>query len=287
MTKITIAIVADHFDNDTLSLFSSLAGLGITADVRLYSAEKSESLTFETIANNIRTLNPSNKSEFVYIASDTLEAALGGADIVFIESCPAGFADAPEKHAPDAWYIYRGYNAVTVMTGLYRAFPGIKLLLSDDQTDSVRDLLYDVVRAEMKIEKPRHRDLIYNLHGMPYFCFLSSIRYDGVSLDPMLRSQADKRPEDFRLSFYKTYGILPASESDGVEAKTDADFRKLVRSLRYGEAVLPVGIFTESALLVKSLSGGGNLVTDVGIVKDGTVVMTTALIQKNICRVLS
>jgi hypothetical protein len=288
MTKITLAIAANHFGNGTLSLFSSLASIGITADVRLYSTEKSESLTFEVIANNIRSLSPANKSELVYIASDTLPDALSGADFVFLESSAllndVENGEVFKKTAPDAWYIYRGENAVAVMSGLKNDFPAMKLLLSDDQTDSVRDLLYDVIRAEMKIEKPKHRDLVYNLCGIPYFCFLTDIRYDGVALDEKIRRYALSFPDDFRLSFYSTYGLLPASNKETADTKSDADFRKLIRSLRYGESVLPVGVFTEAALLVKSLSGGGNLVTDVGIVKDGKVIMTSALVQKNICR---
>jgi hypothetical protein len=294
MTKVTISIIAEKFDNGTLGLFSSLAALGIAADVRLYCTDKSVSLIYETIANNIRSLSPANKSELVYIASDTPEAVLKGikpADIVIIENKTPGLDGLLiKKLAPDAWYIYRGEEAHVFMTELAADFPGIKLLLSDDQTDSVRDLLYDVVRSKMKIDKPRHRDLIYSLSGIPYFCFLTGLRYDGVSLDSMIRSFAEDFPEDYRLSFYKTYGMLPAAGKDSEKdaaARSDADLKKLLRSLQYGEAVLPVGIFTESALVVKSLTGGGNLVTDVGIIQNGKVIMTSALIQKNVCRILN
>jgi hypothetical protein len=172
------------------------------------------------------------------------------------------------------------------MLSIKSGFADIKMLLSDDQTDSARDLLYDVVREKLGVEKPKRRDLLYKLSGIPYFCFLTDIFYDGKPISDEIKSYAERFPDDYRLSFFVRYGMLPAASSDDVKT-ADADFPKLVRSLRYGEAVLPVGNFTETSLTVKSLTGGGNLVTDAGLIRDGKVIMTGALIGKNSVRRLS
>jgi hypothetical protein len=139
----------------------------------------------------------------------------------------------------------------------------------------------------MQIEKPRRKDLVYRLSGIPYFCFLSDISYDGKSLDNDIIDYAVSFPDDYRLSFFTKYRLLPAVSNEAEPKESDADFAKLVRSLRYGESVLPVGNFTETSLLIKSLLGGGNLITDAGVITDTGVAMSGVLVQKNIIRRLS
>jgi hypothetical protein len=291
MKRAKIAYIVPRFGNGSLSLFSSLAAAGISAEVRLFcdsKAEMKDTLVFETIANNIRTINPHNKSDIIYTAEDNIEITLNAADIVLLESAVDG--NTLRRFCPNAWCIYRGENAVKAMQTIHAGFSDIKLLLSDDQTDSVRDLLYEIIKSEIGVEKPKRRDLVYNLCGMPAFCFLSDIFYNGEPLDAAIRHFADGKgndTDDYRLSFYQNYGLLPASSNEiqpSVTAESEADFRKLIHSLRYGEAVLPVGNFTDCALLVKSLLGGGNLVTDVGMITDGKVAMSAVLVQKNACR---
>jgi hypothetical protein len=282
MNRAKISYIVKSFTSGSLSLFSSLASAAISAEVRLFCPEKSETLIFETIANNIRGANAHNKSDIIYLASESLELTLSGSTIVILETDIDG--ELIKRYCPDAWCVYRGDEPTKNMLDIKSGFSDIKIILSDDQTDSARDLLYDVVRDKLGVEKPKRRDLVYKLSGIPYFCFLSDIFYDGKPIFDEIKSYAEHFPDDYRLSFFVRYGMLPAAD----EAKTaDADFPKLVRSMRYGEAVLPVGNFTETSLTVKSLTGGGNLVTDAGILRDGKVIMTGALIGKNSVRRLS
>jgi hypothetical protein len=284
MNRAKIAYIVNSFTNGSLSLFSSLANAAISAEVRLFCPEKSETLIFETIANNIRSINSHNKSDIIYLASESLELTLSGASLVIIETAVDG--ELIKRYCPDAWCIYRGDEPTKNMLDIKSNFSQIKMILSDDQTDSARDLLYDVVRDKIGVEKPKRRDLIYKLSGIPYFCFLTDIFYDGKPLHNEITEYSERFPYDYRLSFYARYGMLPAASKDDIK-EADADFPKLVRSLRYGEAVLPVGNFTETSLTIKSLMGGGNLVTDAGIIRDGKVLMTGALIGKNSVRRLS
>ncbi|MDR0903609.1 MAG: hypothetical protein LBM59_03150 [Ruminococcus sp.] len=282
MNRAKISYIVKSFTSGSLSLFSSLANAAISAEVRLFSENNSETLIFETIANNIRGLNTHNKSDIIYLASESLELALSGATIVILETEIDG--ELIKRYCPDAWCIYRGLEPTKNMLGIKSGFSDIKMLLSDDQTDSVRDLLYDVIKDRLGVEKPKRRDLLYNLSGIPYFCFLTDIFYDGKPIFDEIKEYAKRFPEDYRLSFFARYGMLPAASNDDDVKAADSDFPKLVRSLRYGEAVLPVGNFTETSLTVKSLTGGGNLVTDAGVIVDGKVMMTGVLIGKNSVR---
>jgi hypothetical protein len=285
MNRAKISYVVSHFSSSSLSLFSSFAAAGISAEVMLFCPDKSETLIFETIANNIRSINPNNKSDIIYLAAETLEEALRGSSIVLSECFAEG--ELIRRYCPDAWCIYRGDEPSEPMKRMKSGFAGIKLILSDDQTDSVRDLLYDVVREKMKIEKPRRKDLTYKLSGIPYLCFLSDISYDGKPLTADILSFAEKYPDDYRLSFFSKYKILPAVSNEADDEESVEDFKKLVQSLRYGESVLPVGNFTETTLIIKSLLGGGNLISDAGVMIDSDVCMTGVLVQKNTVRRLS
>jgi hypothetical protein len=285
MNRAKISYIVSHFSSSSLSLFSSLAAAAISAEVMLFCPDKSETLIFETIANNIRSINPHNKSDIIYLAAETLEEALGGSSVVIMECYAEG--ELIRRYCPDAWCLYRGDEPSEPMKRMKIDFSGIKLILSDDQTDGVRDLLYDIVRDKMKVEKPRRKDLTYKLSGIPYLCFLSDISYDGKSLTPDILSFAKKYPDDYRLSFFTKYKLLPAISNEPDEEESSEDFKKLVQSLRYGESVLPVGNFTETSLMVKSLLGGGNLISDAGVMNEFDVTMTGVLIQKNAVRRLS
>jgi hypothetical protein len=282
MNRAKISYIVSHFSSSSLSLFSSLAAAAISAEVMLYCPDKSETLIFETIANNIRSINPHNKSDIIYLAAETLEEALGGSSVVIMECYAEG--ELIRRYCPDAWCLYRGDEPSEPMKRMKIDFSGIKLILSDDQTDGVRDLLYDVVREKMKVEKPRRKDLTYKLSGIPYLCFLSDISYDGKPLTADITAYAKKYPDDYRLSFFTKYKLLPAISNEPDEEESIEDFKKLVQSLRYGESVLPVGNFTETSLMVKSLLGGGNLISDAGVMINFDVTMTGVLIQKNAVR---
>ncbi|MDR0987814.1 MAG: hypothetical protein LBL98_09015 [Ruminococcus sp.] len=284
MNRAKISYIVKSFTSGSLSLFSSLANAAISAEVRLFSPKQDDNLIFETIANNIRGINSHNKSDIIYLASESIELALSGSTIVILETDIDG--ELIKRYCPDAWLVYRGDEPTKNMLDIKSGFSDVKILLSDDQTDSVRDLLYDVIKDRLGIEKPKRRDLVYKLSGIPYFCFLTDIFYDGIPIFNEITSYAERFPEDYRLSFFMRYGMLPAASNDEVKT-ADADFPKLVRSLRYGEAVLPVGNFTETSLTVKSLTGGGNLVTDAGLIIDNKVIMTGVLIGKNSVRRLS
>lgn len=85
--RINIAYIGGGSYNFGWKLFSELAAEEICATVNLYDKDKQLSLTNEVIGNNLRE-NPRCKSDIVYLACDTPEDALKGADIVLMSiSC--------------------------------------------------------------------------------------------------------------------------------------------------------------------------------------------------------
>jgi len=82
--NITIAYIGGGSMNFGWKLIGELAGeeqLGGT--VHLYDIDKQLSLANEVIGNKLRE-NPSNKSNLIYLAVDTMEEALRNADFVIL-----------------------------------------------------------------------------------------------------------------------------------------------------------------------------------------------------------
>lgn len=85
--RIKIAYIGGGSYNFGWKLFSELAAEEICATINLYDKDKQLSLTNEVIGNNLRD-NPRCKSDIVFLACDTPEDALKGADIVLMSiSC--------------------------------------------------------------------------------------------------------------------------------------------------------------------------------------------------------
>jgi alpha-galactosidase len=359
--KTKIAYLSNGYGSRSRCLFSSFSAADIAANVSLYTKDKSLSLIEETITKNIRIKNPQCKGDLIYIAADSAEAALRGADIVILdyEALPAEtsarcfavsekygiapyrgenagvikaiaaaaiipeifeIAEKIKKCAPSAFTVNISTPMAAVMSAAAEVFPEIHIVGKADETESLFELIAYLVKNAFGVAKVKRRDVKFSVSGIPSFCFAKSVSYDGNDIFPLLVNAAEQNFKNgiklsggetskARFDFLLRYGVIPAV-SDCVLAdflpgwyadmglkKTTADdiiddynsFKAATKPLKNGSAVLPVGYFTDTALIIKALCGGGNFITDTSTVNhgqvenlpEGAVVKTPCLISRN------
>jgi alpha-galactosidase len=359
--KTKIAYLSNGYGNRSRCLFSSLSAADISANISLFSKDKSLSLIEETIANNIRIKNPQSKGDLIYIAADGADAALRGADIVILDYEPLPYDISARLFAVSKEYgiaPYRGENAgvtkaisaaavipeifeiaekiknrapnavvvnistpmAAVISAAAEVFPEMRIIGKADETESLSELIAYLVKNAFGVAKVRRRDIKFSVSGIPSFCFAKSAVYDGNDIMPLLVTAAEQNFKNgiklaggetskARFDFLLRYGVVPAvSDSTLADflpdwyadmglAKTTADdiyeehrnFKAAAKPLKNGSAVLPVGYFTDTALIIKALCGGGNFITDTSSINhgqveslpDGAVVKTQCLISRN------
>jgi alpha-galactosidase len=359
--KTKIAYLSNGYGNKSRCLFSSFSAADFSANISLFSKDKSLSLVEETIANNIRLKNPQSKGDLIYIAADTAEAALRGADIVILdyealtaEMVARSFtlcerygiapyrgenagvikpiaaaaliteifeiAEKIKNRAPGAVVVNISTPMAAVISAAAEVFPEMRIIGKADETESLSELIAYLVKNAFGTAKVRRRDIKFTISGIPSFCFAKNAAYDGNDIMPLLVNAAEQNFKNgimlsggetskARFDFLLRYGIVPAV-SDSVLAdflpdwyadmglaKTTAtditedrkNFIAATKPLKNGSAVLPVGYFTDTALIIKALCGGGNFITDTSAVNhgqienlpDGAVVKTQCLISRN------
>jgi alpha-galactosidase len=359
--KTKIAYLGNRYGTKSRCLFSSIAAAGITANISLYSPDKSLSLIEETIANNIRLKNPDNKSDVIYIAADSIGAALRGADIVILD-----LAALPERELSKCTEITREYGlnpytgdnagviskiaAAVLIPQIYKiaaeikdrapqaivinisspmsavvkttadVFPEMRIIGKSDETESFYELSRLLIKNAFGVPKVSRRDIKCSVAGIPSFYFAVSATYDGNDILPVIKNAAENHFKNglrlsggdtskARFDFFLRYNSLPVV-SDRVLCDfvpnwyADMDIKKITsdeireeavyyrqstKPLRTGAAVLPVGYFTETALIIKALCGGGNFITDATAINHGQIenlaenaaVNTNCLFSKN------
>jgi alpha-galactosidase len=359
--KIKIAYIANRYGEKSRCLFSSIAAAAVSANISLFSPDKSLSLTEETIANNIRLKNPDNKSDVIYIAADSAGAALRGADIVILDFSPltsgavsklieitseydinpyfnenggviskiAAAALLPQiyhiaaeikNRAPAAVVLNISSPMSDVLAAAADVFPEIRIIGKTDETESFYELLRYLIKNAYGVQKVSRRDIKCAVAGIPSFSFATGVSYDGNDILPIIKNAAEthfkngiKLPggdtSKARFDFFLRYNSLPITSdrvlSDFVpnwyadmnipkitadETREEAqNFKLASKPLKNGTAVLPVGYFTETALIIKALCGGGNFITDASTINHGQIenlpeeaaVNTNCLISKN------
>lgn len=80
---IRIAYISENTTNECWQFMSELAAEEIEASVFFYDTDKQTSVANEAIGNRMRE-QPENKSNVIYIATDTIDEALKGADFVIV-----------------------------------------------------------------------------------------------------------------------------------------------------------------------------------------------------------
>jgi alpha-galactosidase len=359
--KTKISYLSNGYGNRSRCLFSSLAAADIAANISLYTKDKSLSLIEEQIANNIRLKNPQCKGDLIYIAADSAEAALRGADIIILdyEALPADIlsrcfalskeygiapyrgenagitkaiaaaalipeifeiAEKIKNRAPGAIVVNISTPMAAVMSAAAEVFPKMRIIGKADETESLFELIAYLVKNAFGVPKVKRRDVKFSVFGIPSFCFAKNVSFDGNDIMPLLVNAAEQNFKNgiilqsgetskARFDFLLRYGVVPAV-TDSVLAdflpdwyadmglyKTTADdiadetrsFRAATKPLKNGNAVLPVGYFTDTALIIKALCGGGNFITDASLINHGqvenlpekAVVKTNCLISRN------
>ena len=120
--NITIAYIGGGSMNFGWKLIGELAGeeqLGGT--VHLYDIDKQLSLANEVIGNKLRE-NPSNKSNLIYLAVDTMEEALRNADFVILSINQGTLEEmVSDIHLPEMFGIYQAVGETVGPGGIVRA----------------------------------------------------------------------------------------------------------------------------------------------------------------------
>lgn len=119
--RIKIAYLGGGSYNFGWRFISELSAEEICAEVRLYDTEKQLSLANEVIGNNMRQ-QPDCKADVVYLASDTPDEALRGADIVIVSFTQGNLDErTAELTVPEQYGIYQSSGEQSGPSGIIKA----------------------------------------------------------------------------------------------------------------------------------------------------------------------
>ncbi len=119
--RTVIAYVGGGSFNFGWKLISELANEELCAQVNLYDTDKQKALANEVIGNKMRE-NPDCKSDIIYLAVDTAEEAMKGADIVLLSFSHGTIEEmVSELHLPEAYGIYQAAGESTGPSAIMRA----------------------------------------------------------------------------------------------------------------------------------------------------------------------
>lgn len=97
------------------------------------------------------------------------------------------FAREIEKYAPDAWVI-NYTNPMTLCTAaLYKAFPGIKALGCCHEVFHTETFIAEFLSEKRGIAVPDRREIDIDVSGLNHFTFVTSAKYKGEDVMPLLR----------------------------------------------------------------------------------------------------
>ena len=97
------------------------------------------------------------------------------------------FAREIEKYAPDAWVI-NYTNPMTLCTAaLYKAFPGIKALGCCHEVFHTETFIAEFLAEKRGIAVPDRREIDIDVSGLNHFTFVTSAKYKGEDVMPLLR----------------------------------------------------------------------------------------------------
>ncbi|MDR0946121.1 MAG: hypothetical protein LBM87_00015 [Ruminococcus sp.] len=217
---------------------------------------------------------------------------------------------------PKAFVVNISTPLAVSMLCLSEIFPKIKMIGCLDETDSTIETVAEILTAN-GIPNVKKRLIKRNLTGIPGFNFFTSLTYNGEDVLPIIKNAAENyfkssnktASNAAKFDFFLRYDVLPAvtdasladflpdwykdSHITKISPSEPLDeykrFNSLTKALR-GGTVLPVGNFTETAYIIKALTGGGNLISEVAaVVREcghTTVKKTNALISEKSCKSL-
>jgi len=127
--RVNIAYIGGGSVGFGWSLLAGLAGEEICASVRLYDIDKQLSLANEVIGNKFREY-PESKGDVIYLASDTPEETLKGAQIVILSFSPGTMDEkAAEISLPERYGIYHSSGKHTGPSGIIKALKNIPMCI--------------------------------------------------------------------------------------------------------------------------------------------------------------
>jgi len=130
VTDIKIAYIGGGSMGWAWNLMSDLANEEqLSGTVRLYDIDKEAAARNEKIGNSLKN-HPNAKSQWDYIAVDTLEEALKGADFVIISILPGTFDEMEsDVHLPEKYGIYQSVGDTVGPGGHVRALRTIPMFV--------------------------------------------------------------------------------------------------------------------------------------------------------------
>ena len=199
----------------------------IRAHVALYDIDRQAALNNEAVANEIFKVNGRSTSLSVSVADTLQEGISGSDFIIIaiepgvteirkydlelpeeygiLQSVgdttgPGGlmrarralplffdFAREIEKYAPSAWVI-NYTNPMTLCTAaLYKAFPGIKALGCCHEVFHTEAFIAGFIAEKRGIAVPDRREIDIDVSGLNHFTFVTSAKYKGEDVLPLLR----------------------------------------------------------------------------------------------------
>lgn len=232
MKEITIAYIGGGSMNFGWRLMGELASEEqLSGIVRLYDADKSLALVNEAVGNRMRE-DADCKSGLIYLAVDTLDEALRGADFV-IASINQGSLDemVSDIHLPEMYGVYQAVGESTGPGGISRAIRTIPFYF--ELGEKIKKLcpeawvinltrpmgitlsaLYHVfpeIKAFGSSSEPLYtgdlmadllsqrenrsisrREIKGNLIGIPDFAWYTAMTWQGEDLFPLFRSYAEQ-----------------------------------------------------------------------------------------------
>ena len=199
----------------------------VSAHVVLYDIDKKAALNNEAVANEIFKVNGKSNTLSVSVADTLPEGLKGTDFIIIaiepgvsdirkydlglpeeygiLQSVgdttgPGGlmrarralplffdFAREIEKYAPEAWVI-NYTNPMTLCTAaLYKAFPGIKALGCCHEVFHTETFIAEFLAEKRGIAVPDRREIDIDVSGLNHFTFVTSAKYKGEDVMPLLR----------------------------------------------------------------------------------------------------
>jgi alpha-galactosidase len=233
--RIKIAYIGGGSVNFGWKLLSEFAGEEISAEIRLYDADKQLALANEVIGNKMRE-NPDCKSDIIYLAVDTAEEALKNADFVILSftqgtleemvsemhlpetygiyqssgesTGPSGimralktlpfyikYGEMIKKLCPEAWVLNLTTPMAVCLMTLYRVFPEIKAFGSSNDIFQTQELLAAFAEKKYGVERIRRREIKTSIIGISNFSWINEASYNGNDLMPVFREFAEKYSE--------------------------------------------------------------------------------------------
>lgn len=108
----------------------------------------------------------------------------------------AGFAEAIQQYAPEAWVINYTNPMTLCIKTLYHVFPEIKAFGCCHEVFGTQKVLASIAEEALGVEEIPREDIVVNVLGINHFTWFDYASYKGVDLFPIYKDYIDKHFEE-------------------------------------------------------------------------------------------